>query len=77
LNAAQAAVGERAQEVGPENLGFRGPGGDAEHLAPAVGIHGDGAPATFHVAECPGVPGRERPGGAATLTTRLFRRAFT
>jgi len=38
--------------------------------AAAVGVDGHGAPATFHVAELQGVPGRERPGGTATLTIR-------
>ena len=64
-------------DVGPEDFGFRGPGGDAQDFAAAVGVDRDGASATFHVAERLGVPGRERPGGAATLTTRLFRRTFT
>ena len=27
----QAAIGERAEEPGPEALGFRGAGGDAQH----------------------------------------------
>jgi hypothetical protein len=57
LDAAETAIGERAQEVGPEDLGFRGAGGDAQDLAPAVGVDADGAPATFtlpNVRECRG-----------------------
>jgi len=70
LHASEAAVGERAEELGPEDLGLGGAGGDAQDLAAAVGVDGHGAPATFHVAELQGVPGRERPGGTATLTIR-------
>jgi len=39
IDAAQAAIGERTKEARPKRLGFRRPGGDAEHLAPAVGVH--------------------------------------
>jgi hypothetical protein len=42
LDAAQAPVGERAQEVGPERLGLKGAGRHARDLAPAVGVHGGG-----------------------------------
>jgi hypothetical protein len=41
LDTAQAAVGQRAQKALPERLGFRGAGGDAEHLASAVGVDAD------------------------------------
>jgi hypothetical protein len=41
LDAAQAAVGERAQEPGPEDLGLGGAGGDAQDLAAAVGVDAD------------------------------------
>ena len=42
LDAAQAAPGELAQEVGPEGLGLGGADLHAEHLAPAVGVDADG-----------------------------------
>ena len=42
LDAAQAAIGERAKELGPEDLGFRGAGGDAQDFAAAVGVDADG-----------------------------------
>src|ERR1700735_635842 len=38
LDTTQAAVGQRAQEALPERLGFRGAGGDAEHLTSAIGV---------------------------------------
>ena len=41
LDAAQAAVGQRAQKALPERLGFRGTGGDAEHLTSAIGVDAD------------------------------------
>jgi len=43
LDAAQAAPGERAQELGPDRLSFRGADLQAQHLAPALGVdsHGD------------------------------------
>ena len=41
LDAAQAAAGELAQEVGPERLGLGGADVHAEHLAPAVGVDAD------------------------------------
>jgi hypothetical protein len=41
LDAAQAAIGQRAKELGPEDLGLRGTRGDAQDLAPAVGVDGD------------------------------------
>jgi hypothetical protein len=41
LHAAQAAIGEAAQESGPEDLGLRGAGGDAQHLATPVLVHRD------------------------------------
>ena len=37
LDAAPAAVGERAEELDPEDLGLRGPGGDARDRAPGIG----------------------------------------
>ena len=42
LHAAQAPIGEAAQELGPERLGLGGAGGDAQNLALAVVVHGDG-----------------------------------
>lgn len=42
LHAAQAAIGERAEEVGPERLRLGRPGGDAQHLALAVLVDRDG-----------------------------------
>ncbi len=39
LHAAQATVGERAQEVGPERFCFGWTGGDAENFALAVLVH--------------------------------------
>src|SRR4051794_25139876 len=41
-DAAQAAIGERAEELGPEDLGFRGAGRDTQDLAAAVGVDADG-----------------------------------
>ena len=41
LDAAQAAIGERTQEALPEQLGLRRAGGDAEDVAPAIGVHTD------------------------------------
>ena len=41
LDTTQAAVGQRAQKALPERLGFRGTGGDAEHLASAIGVDAD------------------------------------
>jgi hypothetical protein len=41
LDAAQAAVGQPAQKALPECLGFRRTGGDAEHLAWAIGVDAD------------------------------------
>lgn len=43
LHPAQAAVGEAAQELGPEGFGLRGTCGHAQHLALAVLVdpHGD------------------------------------
>jgi hypothetical protein len=38
LDAAQAAAGELAKEVGPEGLGLRGTDVHAAHLAAAVGV---------------------------------------
>jgi len=42
LDAAQAATGEAAQEVGPEGLGLRRADRHAEHLAPTVAVDPDG-----------------------------------
>ncbi len=42
LDAAQTAVGEASQEVGPEGLGLRRTRGDAQHLALAVVVDRDG-----------------------------------
>jgi len=41
LDAAQTAIGQRAQEVGPECLRFGRSGGDAQHLALAIFVDGD------------------------------------
>ena len=41
LDAAQAAPGQLAQEVGPEGLGLRGADRHAQHLAPAVAVDAD------------------------------------
>ncbi len=41
LDAAQAAAGELAQELGPEGLGLRGADVQPEHLAPAVTVDAD------------------------------------
>src|SRR4051794_38630278 len=41
LDAAQAAIGQRAEEPGPEHLGFRGASRDAQNLAAAVGVDAD------------------------------------
>ena len=40
-NAAQATIGEGAQERLPEGLGFRGAGRHAQDLAPSVGVDPD------------------------------------
>ena len=40
--AAQAAIGEGAQELVPEDLGFTGLGGNAQDLAPAIQVDRDG-----------------------------------
>jgi hypothetical protein len=42
IDAAQTAIGQRAEEPGPEDLGLRGTRGDAQDLAPAVGVDGHG-----------------------------------
>jgi hypothetical protein len=42
LDAAQAAIGERAEELGPEDLGLRGAGRDTQDLAAAIGVDADG-----------------------------------
>jgi hypothetical protein len=42
LHAAQAAVGRGSQELCPECLGLGGTGGDPQHLALAVLVHGNG-----------------------------------
>ena len=39
---AQAAARQRTQELNPEGLGFRGAGGHAQNLAPAVTVEADG-----------------------------------
>ncbi len=41
LDAAQAAPGQTAQELGPERLGLAVADGHAEHFAPAIGVDGD------------------------------------
>jgi hypothetical protein len=41
LDATQATLGERAKESGPEHLGFRGAGGNAQDLAAAIGVDAD------------------------------------
>jgi len=41
LHAAQTSAGEAAQEVGPEDLGFRWPDRHAQHLAPAIAVDTD------------------------------------
>jgi len=41
LHAAQAAMGELAQELSPDRLGLRGANLHAQHLAPAVGVDAD------------------------------------
>ena len=59
LDAAQAALGEAAKEVGTEHLGLGVSGVHAEDLAPAVLVHGDShyharltmRPAERHIAE--------------------------
>jgi len=38
----QTAPGQRAQEVKPEGIGFRGAEGHAQHIPPAVGVDADG-----------------------------------
>ena len=42
LHAAQATIGQGAQEVGPERFGLGGAGGDAQNLALAVLVDRDG-----------------------------------
>jgi hypothetical protein len=42
LHAAQALIGEAAEELRPEDLRLRGAGGHAQHLALAVLVHRDG-----------------------------------
>jgi hypothetical protein len=80
LDAAQAASGERAQELGPEGLGFRRADVHAEHLAPAVAVDSNGddhrnrhnAPALphFHV-------GRVDPQVGPVAFERAVRKAVT
>ena len=38
LDAAQTAIGQRAEEPGPEDLGLGGTRGDAQNLAAAIGV---------------------------------------
>ena len=42
LHPAQAAVGKGSEELYPEHLGLGGAGGDPQHLALAVLVHGNG-----------------------------------
>ena len=42
LDAAQAAAGQLAQELGPEGLGLGGADVHAQHFAPAVAVDADG-----------------------------------
>ena len=42
LHAPQATPGQLAQELGPDRLGLRCAYFQAQHLAPAVGVHADG-----------------------------------
>jgi hypothetical protein len=42
LDAPEAAPGQRAQKLGPERLGLGGADCDAQHLASAIAVDGDG-----------------------------------
>ncbi len=42
LHAVEPAGFQRAQEVGPEGLGFRGPDAQTDDLAAALGVGGNG-----------------------------------
>jgi hypothetical protein len=42
LDAPEAAPCQRAQKLGPESLGLGGADGDAQHLASAIAVDGDG-----------------------------------
>ena len=41
LDAAQTAIGQRAEEPGPEDLGLGGTRGDAQNFAAAIGVDAD------------------------------------